>query len=195
VFTGIVGLGRIVGMKEVENGIRLAVATDMDIHSTNIGESIAVDGVCLSASSFDDGFLHFFVSPETIKKTAISQYVVGRKINLEWPTKPNGFMGGHYVLGHVDTVGKVLGVDPQGEVTFMKIAIPEPFQKYVVYKGSIAVNGVSLTINEDRDDHIELCLIPITLEKSSLGQLKPGDIVNLEFDVLAKYTEKLLRKK
>lgn len=194
-FTGIVGLGRIVSMKEVENGIRLALATNMDIHQTDLGESIAVDGICLSASSFDNGLLHFFVSPETIKKTALSQYKEGRTVNLEWPTKPNGFMGGHYVLGHVDTVGMVLAVDRQAEVTFMKIAIPEPFQKYVVYKGSIAVNGVSLTINEDHGDHIELCLIPITLEKSSLGQLHPGDRINLEFDILAKYTEKLLRKK
>lgn len=182
-------------MKEAENGIIIGIATEMPVQDTVLGESIAVDGICLSVCSFDEGLLHFFVSPETIKKTALAQYVTGRVVNLEWPTKPNGYMGGHYVLGHVDTVGLVNAIEPSGEVTFMKINIPEPFRKYVVYKGSIAVNGVSLTINEDREDHIELCLIPITLQKSSLGQLHVGDRVNLEFDILAKYTEKLLNKK
>jgi riboflavin synthase len=116
-------------------------------------------------------------------------------VNVEFPVRPMDFMGGHHVLGHIDTNGKVVSVDKTEAFWFVDIEVPEQFSHYVVYKGSIAVNGVSLTVNNVKNLTINLCLIPITLEKSSLGQLKPGGIVNLEFDILAKYTERFLIKK
>ena len=119
--------------------------------------------------------------------SAKSQGLVGEQ--------PNGYLGGHYVLGHVDTTAKVKMVQPGEKAWFFTIAIPSQFVKYVVYKGSVAINGISLTINKVIDDDIELCIIPVTIEKTNMSLLNVNDSVNIEFDILAKYTEQLLNKR
>jgi riboflavin synthase len=160
-----------------------------------IGDSVAIDGACLSVIKIDGNHLSFFVSSESIDKTIIRNYKVGAKINIELPMQPTGFLGGHYVLGHVDATAKVAKIVPGEKAWFFTISVPEQFVKYVVYKGSIAINGISLTINKVIGNEIELCIIPITISKTNMSLLKEGDIVNIEFDILAKYTEQLLNKR
>ena len=121
--------------------------------------------------------------------------IEGAKVNIELPMQPNGYLGGHYVLGHVDTTAKVAKIIPGEKAWFFTIAIPEDFVKYVVYKGSVAINGISLTINKVIDNNIELCIIPVTIQKTNMSFLNVDDLVNIEFDILAKYTEQLLNKR
>ena len=161
----------------------------------NIGDSVAVDGACLSVIKIEGNNLSFFVSTESIDKTIIKYYKVGSKINIELPMQPSGYLGGHYVLGHVDTTAKVAKIIPGEKAWFFTIAIPEDFVKYVVYKGSVAINGISLTINKVIDNNIELCIIPVTIQKTNISFLNVDDLVNIEFDILAKYTEQLLNKR
>jgi riboflavin synthase len=116
-------------------------------------------------------------------------------VNIELPMQPNGYLGGHYVLGHVDTTARIVNVVPGEKAWFFTIAIPNDFIKYVVYKGSVAINGISLTINKVIESNIELCIIPVTIEKTNMSLLKVNDLVNIEFDILAKYTEQLLNKR
>jgi riboflavin synthase len=139
--------------------------------------------------------MYFFVSTESIAKTIIRNYKVGDTVNTELPMQPNGYLGGHYVLGHVDATAKVNKIDITPTAWFLTIQVPEQFVKYIVYKGSIAINGVSLTINEVHDELIDLCIIPTTLDKTNINQLSVDSIVNIEFDILAKYTEQLLLKR
>jgi riboflavin synthase len=139
--------------------------------------------------------MYFFVSTESIAKTTIRNYKVGNIVNTELPMQPNGYLGGHYVLGHVDATAKVTEIKITPTAWFLTIQVPEQFVKYIVYKGSIAINGVSLTINEVRDQLIDLCIIPTTLDKTNINQLSVENIVNIEFDILAKYTEQLLLKR
>jgi riboflavin synthase len=136
----------------------------------------------------------FYVSPETIQRTALLNYKTGKTVNIELPLRPTDRLGGHYVLGHVDCTGNVTSIQATATSWFFTIEIPEPFIKYVVYKGSIAVNGISLTVNKIQAGEIELCIIPVTLEKTNLSSLQIGDLVNIEVDILAKYTANLLPK-
>ena len=121
-------------------------------------------------------------------------YKTGKTVNIELPLRPTDRLGGHYVLGHVDCTGNVTSIQATATSWFFTIEIPEPFIKYVVYKGSIAVNGISLTVNKIHAREIELCIIPVTLEKTNLSSLQIGDLVNIEVDILAKYTANLLPK-
>jgi len=139
--------------------------------------------------------LSFYVSKETIDKTIIRKYKNGQEINIELPMQPTGYLGGHYVLGHVDTTATVSKILPEEKAWYFSIKIPEQFIKYVVYKGSVAINGISLTINNVVSDEIELCIIPITISKTNMSTLQLNDSVNIEFDILAKYTEQLLNKR
>jgi riboflavin synthase len=136
----------------------------------------------------------FYVSPETIQRTALLNYKTGKTVNIELPLRPTDRLGGHYVLGHVDCTGNVTSIQATATSWFFTIEIPEPFIRYVVYKGSIAVNGISLTVNKIQAGEIELCIIPVTLEKTNLSSLQIGDLVNIEVDILAKYTANLLPK-
>lgn len=191
-FTGIVGSAKIERLDTLEGGWRLGVRFADDFPTCQLGDSIAVDGACLSVTEMMDGLHYFFVSPETIDKTIIKHYQPGRKVNVELPLRPTDRLGGHYVLGHVDGVGKISNLIIGEASWIMEVALPKHLSKYVVYKGSIALNGVSLTVNSAEPDRISLCIIPITLEKTNLSELQIGQDVNLEMDILAKYTEKLL---
>jgi len=194
-FTGIVSDGFIASILPDEQGWELIIEASKFASIVKIGDSVAIDGACLSVTKIDDNHLSFFVSSESIDKTIIRNYKVGAKINVELPMQPTGFLGGHYVLGHVDATAKVAKIVPGEKAWFFTISVPEQFVKYVVYKGSIAINGISLTINKVIGNEIELCIIPITISKTNMSLLKEGDIVNIEFDILAKYTEQLLNKR
>ncbi len=194
-FTGIVSEGYIVSILPNEEGWALEVEASKFASIVQIGDSLAIDGACLSVTKIDSNNLSFFVSTESIDKTIISNYKLGAKVNIELPMQPTGYLGGHYVLGHVDTTANVAKVIAGEQAWFFTIAIPKQFVKYVVYKGSIAINGISLTINKVIENEIELCIIPVTISKTNMSLLKQGDIVNIEFDILAKYTEQLLNKR
>lgn len=194
-FTGIVSDGLIVSILPDEQGWELVLAAPKFAHNVKIGDSVAIDGACLSVIKINEDHLSFYVSTESIDKTIIKYYKEGAKVNIELPMQPNGYLGGHYVLGHVDTTANIVNVIPGEKAWFFTIAIPNDFIKYVVYKGSVAINGISLTINKVIDNNIELCIIPVTIEKTNMSLLKVNDLVNIEFDILAKYTEQLLNKR
>lgn len=194
-FTGIVASAFIEAINREENGWILQVAAPQIAPKVQLGDSVAIDGACLSVFKVEGEVLWFYVSPESIDKTIIRFYTQGTKVNIELPMQPTGYLGGHYVLGHVDATATVMNTVPGDKAWFFTISIPEPFVKYVVYKGSVAINGVSLTINRVVDQNIELCIIPITIEKTNMSLLKENDMVNIEFDILAKYTEQLLLKR
>ena len=194
-FTGIVQKGKIHAISPAEDGWELAISMPNFAAIVQLGDSVAIDGACLTVTKVVDGNMYFFVSTESIAKTIIRNYKVGDIVNTELPMQPNGNLGGHYVLGHVDATAKVNKIDITPTAWFLTIQVPEQFVKYIVYKGSIAINGVSLTINEVRDQLIELCIIPTTLDKTNINQLKVESMVNIEFDILAKYTEQLLLKR
>lgn len=194
-FTGIVGSAFIEQIIPNTSGWELMVNANSIATKVNLGDSVAIDGACLTVTNIQGDILSFFVSLESIDKTIIKHYQPKTKINIELPMQPNGYLGGHYVLGHVDSTAVVKDIIEGEKAWFIHIEVPEQFVKYVVYKGSIAINGVSLTINQVRDNIIELCIIPVTLEKTNLATLKNEDKVNIEFDILAKYTEQLLNKR
>jgi len=192
-FTGIVHKGKVVQIKRTSDGIKLEIQSEKKLPKFKIGESIAIDGACLSIIKQEKNIMHFFVSPETLDKTIISKYKKESIVNIELPLKKQDFLGGHYVLGHIDTISKVNNIKILEEIWFIEVFLPKQFSQYVVYKGSIAINGVSLTVNKLNKSTIELCIIPVTLKKSNLSKLKNGSFINLEFDILAKYTERILK--
>jgi len=194
-FTGIVSDALIEQILPDANGWELIINAPTIAQKVQIGDSVAIDGACLSVIRIDKNLLSFYVSTESIDKTIIQFYSPSRKINIELPMQPNGYLGGHYVLGHVDAKATVSKIIAGEKAWFFNIDVPAEFVKYVVYKGSIAINGISLTINKVVDCTIELCIIPVTIAKTNMSLLKEGDLVNIEFDILAKYTEQLLNKR
>ena len=194
-FTGIVQKGNIQSISSAEDGWELAISMPNFAAIVQLGDSVAIDGACLTVTKVEQDNMYFFVSTESIAKTIIRNYKVGNIVNTELPMQPNGYLGGHYVLGHVDATAKVTEIKITPTAWFLTIQVPEQFVKYIVYKGSIAINGVSLTINEVHDELIDLCIIPTTLDKTNINQLLVDSIVNIEFDILAKYTEQLLLKR
>jgi riboflavin synthase len=194
-FTGIVSKATIEKIVPDQLGWELVIHAPEIAKKVTLGDSVAVDGACLSVTQITSESISFYVSNETIDKTIIRHYKPGNEINTELPMQPTGYLGGHYVLGHVDTTATVSKVIPGEKAWFFGIRIPEQFIKYVVYKGSVAINGISLTINNVIENDIELCIIPITITKTNMSSLKLNDQVNIEFDILAKYTEQLLNKR
>jgi riboflavin synthase len=184
VFTGIV---RERGRVAAFDGSRLVVEASVD---AAVGDSVALDGVCLTVVDSAEGRLSFDVVPETVVRTK----PFGVEVNVEPALRAGEPLGGHYVQGHVDGVGAVRSVEPEGEGRRMWIESPPDLLRYCVEKGSIAVDGVSLTIAELADDAFAVALVPHTLEVTTLGLFEPGTEVNLEADVLAKYVERLLPK-
>jgi riboflavin synthase len=193
-FTGIVSSAYLTKVHQREDSLEVFVSIPPQFPPCKIGDSVAIDGTCLTISSITKSEFSFFVSSETIQKTICKSYKNNQLVNIELPLTPLDRIGGHHVLGHVDCTGKILTVRNEGASWFLSISIPPAFMKYLVYKGSIAVNGISLTINAVGDNSFELCIIPVTLDKTNVKNLLVGDIVNIEFDILAKYTEKLLQR-
>jgi riboflavin synthase len=193
VFTGIVReVGRVESLNGESVGVRLRVAAPVTASSTAAGDSVAVNGVCLTAVDVEGGVLAFDAVPETLSRSSLSRLVEGGSVNIEPAVRAGEPLGGHIVQGHVDGVGSVLRLEPEGEGARLTVEAPPELLRYVVEKGSVTVEGVSLTIAALALDSFEIALVPHTLRATTLGSLAPGDEVNLEVDVLAKYVERLL---
>jgi riboflavin synthase len=171
---------------------RLSIEAPISSSELAAGDSLAVDGCCLTAVEKAGATLTFDVSPETLSRTTLGSLSVGDDVNLEPALTVGAPLGGHYVQGHVDGVGQVREVVAEGDGARMWIGIPPDVLRYCVEKGSLAVSGVSLTIASLADDAVAVALIPYTLERTTLGDATPGDRLNLEADVLAKYVERLV---
>jgi riboflavin synthase len=192
-FTGIIEeLGHVAGIEKLGDSVRLTIAGPLVVSDVHRGDSIAVNGTCLTAVEFDtDGFTAD-VMQETLDRTSLAGLKVGDPVNLERAMTAATRFGGHVVQGHVDGVGKIVSREPSQNWEWVRVSVPEELMKYVVLKGSITIDGVSLTINEVSDDFVGLSLIPETLRLTTLGSKQPGDTVNLEADVMAKHIERLL---
>ena len=190
-FTGIVReTGEIVEKNESRDGITFRFRVGALYHDLDIGHSISVNGVCLTVTAKDQGCIEVDASPETIRRSNLGDTVIGDPVNLEPPLKLNDVLGGHLVQGHVDATGEVLEIRTDGNSWVFKIALPEEVSRYCVMKGSITLEGISLTISALGDDFMEVTIIPHTMEVTNMSELKPGDKVNLEVDVISKYVEK-----
>ncbi len=194
-FTGIVeSLGTVRRITEVDGGRRLVFDAGDLVIGLEVGDSIAVNGVCLTAvEAGPDGVIADVVA-ETLRRSNLGSVREGDRVNLERPMRADGRFDGHIVQGHVDATGEVAAVVAEGEGRLIRIAAPPDGLRYVVEKGSITVDGVSLTVTSADADSFEVALIPHTLSVTTLGFRRPGDRVNLEFDVLAKYVERLLER-
>jgi riboflavin synthase len=193
VFTGIVReLGRVVSLEQSEQQARLSVAAPALTPELETGDSVAVDGCCLTVVEIDGRTLSFDLSLETLSRSALGALGPGREVNLEPALRAGEPLGGHYVQGHVDAVGRVRSLEREGDGARMWIELPSEVLRYCVEKGSITLAGVSLTIAELVDDAVAVALIPHTLGVTTLGAAKPGDLLNLEADLIAKYVERLL---
>jgi len=194
VFTGLVhGVGRIESAERSDDGVRLSVASALADELTE-GDSIAVNGVCLTATAIDGGRFAAEVMNETLSRSSLRDAARGTEVNLELPLRAGDRLGGHVVQGHVDAVGTVRTVSEDGFAHLIEIEATGELLRYVVHKGSIAVDGVSLTVAELGDRSFKVSLIPQTLRRTNLAHAEPGTIVNLEVDVLAKYVEKLIAR-
>jgi riboflavin synthase len=193
VFTGIVReLGTVVSSDESGTGRALVVQGPETARATEFGGSVAMNGVCLTASSVDGDLLSFHAVAETILRTTLGALRPDDEVNLEPALRAGEPLGGHYVQGHVDAVGRVQSVEAEGEGLRVFVETPAEVLRYCVEKGSITLDGVSLTIAELADDAFAVALVPHTIEQTTLASLRPAQEVNLEADVLAKYVERLL---
>jgi riboflavin synthase len=193
-FTGIVReVGSVASVEGGAEGVRIEIEAPATAASgVAPGDSVAINGCCLTIVSTANGRLAFEAVPETLSRTALKQLTHGSRVNLEPALRAGDPLGGHYVQGHVDGVGSVRSTTPEGDGLRIWIDAPSDILRYVVDKGSITLQGASLTIAGLDDEGFAVALIPHTLAETTLGQLTPGDPVNLEADVLAKYVERLL---
>jgi riboflavin synthase len=191
-FTGLVaGRGHITATDRSDDGVRLTVQTPL-AGELALGDSVAVNGVCLTAVTIDGDAFAADVMNETLARSSLSDALVGSDVNLELPLRASDRLGGHVVQGHVDGLGTVASVTDDGFARRIQIRAPADTLRYIVEKGSIAVDGVSLTVAGMDSESFTVSLIPETLQRTNLGQAEPGTRVNLEVDVLAKYVEKLI---
>ena len=196
-FTGLIAeLGRITAVEKGESSAVFTIAAPGLISQIALGDSVAVNGVCLTATSITGDAFTADVMVQTLAVTSLSQLSVGGSVNLELATLLNTRMGGHMVQGHVDGVATVVGLTPGEKWAQFEITVPEKLAKYIVNQGSICLDGVSLTVGEINDSNnvVTVWLIPETLERTNLSTKKSGDLINIEVDVLAKYVERLLAK-
>jgi riboflavin synthase len=194
VFTGLIAdLGQIASVRDAGDGVRLTVNTTLSGELAT-GDSVAVNGVCLTATAIGEGRFEAEVMNETLTRSSLAAAAPGLEVNLELPLRAADRLGGHVVQGHVDGVGTVLAVEEDGFARRVEIGAPDELLRYVVEKGSVAVDGVSLTIADLDKASFTVSLIPETLERTNLGAAAAGTRVNLEVDVLAKYVERLVTR-
>jgi riboflavin synthase len=192
-FTGIIEeLGTISAFKKINKGAKIEILAPTILSDANIGDSIAVNGVCLTVVTKTRNSFVADLSDETLKLTSLKQLKLGSKVNLERPMQPQARFGGHIVQGHVDGIAKFIGANQVGEGYDVKIEFPVSLGKYIVHKGSITVDGISLTVATLTENTFEIAIIPHTWKNTNLATLSLGDEVNLEVDVIAKYVEKML---
>ena len=187
-FTGIVEeLGEVLAIEPRGDAARIRIGATQVLDGAKLGDSTAVDGCCLTVVAQGDGWWEADVSDETLRRTTLGGRKAGDRVNLERPVQVSDRLGGHIVQGHVDAVGEV--VEP---VPDLRVRMPDDLRRYVIEKGSITVDGVSLTVVQPTDDGFTVAVIPHTAEVTTLGAKQPGDTVNLEVDLIAKYVERLV---
>jgi riboflavin synthase len=195
VFTGIVReVGKVVAVEGDASGARLEIAAPQTAKGVAVGDSVSINGCCLTAVAIDDGRIAFDAVPETLARTTLGRLAAGARVNLESALRAGEPLGGHYVQGHVDGRGAVRSLDSEGDGRRLWVDAAPEILRYVVEKGSVTIEGVSLTIAGVDDEGFAVALIPHTLTATTLGDLVAGDPVNLETDVLAKYVERLLER-
>lgn len=191
-FTGIIEeVGQVVAFTQAKDAWSLQIAARLVPSDVALGDSVAVNGCCLTVTRFDAGHLWFDVLEETRRLTNFNELKPGSAVNLERSLKPESRMGGHFVTGHIDALGRVEIFEPRGKDHYLRVHAPAGFGRYLVSKGSVAIDGISLTVAEVEGDSVAVWLIPHTLAATNLREKKTGGGVNLEFDLLAKYVEKL----
>lgn len=194
-FTGIVEeLGSVVALEDQGDAVRLTVHGPVVTTDAGLGDSISVNGCCLTVVSNADGAFTADVMKETLDKTSLGSLEPGAQVNLERAVTPATRLGGHIVQGHVDGTGAVVSRTPSEHWEVVEVSLPADLERYLVPKGSITVDGISLTVVEVRPDSFTVSLIPETLARTTLGARQPGETVNLEVDVIAKYVEKMVRQ-
>jgi riboflavin synthase len=193
VFTGIIAhVGTIESLSSGRSGGRITIHAPSVAPSLAVSNSIAVNGCCLTIASLDKERFSADLSGETLAKTSFSTLKTGARVNLEQPLTAGKEFGGHFVLGHVDGVGHVAHLNPEGENWWFGVQVPEDFARYIVSKGSITIDGISLTVARWHKGIVEVAVVPYTYEQTNVRDRKPGDAVNLEGDVLGKYVERYL---
>ena len=188
-FTGIV---QEIGRARENDGSSLIIEAEASLEGLSLGDSIAVNGTCLTVKSMDGESFSVDTMPETLRRTNLGLLAPGSPVNLEKALTLNAPLGGHITQGHVDATGTVVSVDPEGDALMIRFEAPSQVMKYVVEKGFIAVDGISLTVVEWDESSFTVSVVKYTQDNTNLGVRKPGDVVNLEVDILAKYAEKLL---
>lgn len=192
-FTGIIeSLGKVESLQNIGGDVRLRIQTDLDMSDVNLGDSIATNGICLTVIDWGNNWYTADVSRESLQRTTLEQWKVGQPVNVEKAMLPTTRFGGHIVSGHVDAVGEITVVRQDARSLYFEVTAPKEIAKYLAEKGSITVDGISLTINHLNGNVLSLNLIPHTAERTNIGTWKTGTRVNLEVDVLARYIERLL---
>ena len=192
-FTGIVaGIGKLLAKRNGGGGMAFDLEAGFALKDPEEGESIAVNGVCLTAYNIEGRKFTVDVSPESLSRTTLGAISVGGRVNMERALRLSDRLGGHIVSGHVDCVATVRDKNPKGDFTLFSFGFPEALSRYVIEKGSITINGVSLTVNSCSSDTFEVSIIPHTLQVTTLGLLTRGSKVNIEVDIIGKYVEKML---
>lgn len=192
-FTGIIEeLGRVVAIEQQPDAIRLTIAGPLVTEDLGRGDSVSVCGTCLTAVEIDGDSFTADVMRETLRLTSLGELAAGDPVNLERAMTADRRFGGHMVLGHVDGLGKVESREPSENWEWVRVRVPSELMKYVVLKGSLTIDGISLTVNEINENLVGFSLIPETLRLTTLGSKQPGQSVNVEVDVMAKHIERLL---
>lgn len=192
-FTGIIEeVGQIVSVQRGQVSSRLKVRGKKIFEDIHLGDSIAVNGVCLTATTLDGDTFEADVMAETLRRTNLGTFRPGSRVNLERAMSPQGRFGGHIVSGHIDGTGTISSMVREENAVWVKILTPAPLMKYIIEKGSITIDGISLTVAELGEDYFKVSVIPHTGAETTLLTKKPGDVVNLENDVIGKYVERLL---
>jgi riboflavin synthase len=193
-FTGIIeGLGTVVGVRPSSTGKRISIAADFSLNRTEIGDSICVNGACLTAVIIDGRRFEADISPETIEKTTFSGVKIGDRVNLERALMLSGRIDGHLVSGHVDGKGWIRAKRPAGNATLVAVEVPASMSAYIIPKGSVAVDGISLTVNSWREGRFEVSVIPHTAAGTTITLKRIGEAVNIETDLIGKYVERFIK--
>jgi riboflavin synthase len=192
-FTGLVReVGEVGWLRRTDQTVQMLIKAPRTANRAKIGESIAVNGCCLTVTAQRAGQVMFDLLAESLERTNFGSLKPGSPVNLERALRVEGRLGGHFVQGHIDCTAEVVAVEERGSDVRIDIQLPGEFARYLAFKGSVAINGVSLTVSAIDEKIFTVWIIPHTLENTNLGNLEPGDRVNLEFDILAKYVERLI---
>jgi riboflavin synthase len=193
VFTGLIqDIGIVQAVAHHSGGRQVTIATHLDLSRIRVGDSVAVDGACLTVVRIGDSAFTVEVSPETMRRTTLGRAQSGQAVNLEEPLRLSDPLGGHLVSGHVDGIGQILRILPEGNAILYRFGVPEGIGRYLIEKGSVAVDGISLTIADLDDQGFSAVVLPHTSRSTTLGRKKVGDRVNLENDLIGKYVEKFM---